>query len=454
VNSDDPFADFDTGEVTIMKPIPGGGRLTQAPPASQAAQPIARGAALDLPEREGLNPLETAAAPLLDLVAGLKNTHSHPDVAGLHRQLVQELQTFESKARKLGAQDEQTLTRARYVICATLDDIILNTPWSQQFGWAKKTLQGTFFKKEWAGDEFFKLLDKLMQDPSNNRDLLELMYICISLGFKGGYRLYDRQSELEDKREQMYRALRGLRGDFEPELSPRWRGVIDRQNPIIRNVPLWVIMAIGALLLLLLFIALNLRLNSVSDPVFADLLAVRGEIPLRPEAEFFPQPKAPPPPQDEHQTLRERLLSEPCLNIGDVIVGQGAQKQTVGTFISTNPSCGGLFPSGKWDVDPAFNQLLLRIGTIVRESLSNTASRILVTGHTDNIPGRFISNAELSQRRAEAAMSILSGAAGNPSRFRAEGRGDTEPVADNSTAEGRERNRRVVIMVLYPHVVI
>ena len=409
---------------------------------------------MDLPERKGLSPLETAAAPLLDLVAGLKNTHSHPDVAGLQRQLVQEIQAFESKARQLGEFDEQTLTRARYVLCATLDDIILNTPWSQQFGWAQKTLQGTFFRKEWAGDEFFKLLDRLLQDPSNNRELLELMYICLALGFKGGYRVYDRQGELEERREQLYRTLRGLRDDFEPALSPHWRGVIDKQNPIIRNVPLWVVLVFGLLLLTLLFIALNLRLNSVADPVFAQLQAVRGDIPARPVVQFFEQPEPPPPPQDEHQLLRQRLLSENCLNTGDVVIGQGAQKQTVGTFISTNPSCGGLFASGKWDVDPEFQQLLNRIGTIIRDTLSNTTSRILVTGHTDNVPGRFISNAELSQRRAEAVMAVLVDQIGNAKRFRAEGRGETEPVADNSTPEGRARNRRVVIMVLYPHVVI
>ena len=152
--------------------------------------------------------------------------------------------------------------------------------------------------------------------------------------------------------------------------------------------------------------------------------------------------------------MRQRLLSENCLNTGDVVIGQGAQKQTVGTFISTNPSCGGLFASGKWDVDPEFQQLLNRIGTIIRDTLSNTTSRILVTGHTDNVPGRFISNAELSQRRAEAVMAVLVDQIGNAKRFRAEGRGETEPVADNSTPEGRARNRRVVIMVLYPHVVI
>ena len=448
MNHDDPFADFDEGEATILKPIPGGGR--RAPAASTVPARPAYGP-VELPERQGINPLETAAAPLLDLVAGLKNTHSHPDVASLHRQLVQEIQMFDGKARRLGVGDEQTLTRARYILCATLDDIILNTPWSQQFGWAQKTLQGTFFKKEWAGDEFFKLLDRLMQDPSNNRDLLELMYICLALGFKGGFRVYNRQGELDDRREQVYRALRGLRADAEPELSPHWRGVIDKQNPIVRNVPLWAVLAMMALLLLFLFLWLHLRLNNVADPVFSNLQAVRGDIPERPESSWQPPPQA---PKIDHSELRQRLLSENCLNTGDVAVGEGNQRKVVGTFISTNPSCGGLFPSGKSEVAPDFQQLLGRIALILQETVKDSSSRILITGHTDNVPGRFISNAELSQKRAEAVMQVLVSQMGNARRFRAEGRGENEPVADNSTPEGRARNRRVVIMVLYPHVVI
>lgn len=452
MNHDDPFADFDEGEATILKPIPGGARRSPARPVSAAQQRLSTGD-IKLPERPGINPLEAAAAPLLDLVAGLKNTHSHPDVAGLHRQLVREIQLFENKARQLGVANEQTLTRARYVLCATLDDIILNTPWSQQFGWAQKTLQGTFFKKEWAGDEFFKLLDRLLQDPSNNRDLLELMYLCLALGFKGGFRVYNRQGELDDKREQVYRVLRSLRDDFEPELSPHWRGVVEKQNPVVRNVPLWAVLSFAVLLLVLLFITLNLRLNSVADPVFADLQAVRGNIPERPELVWH-EATPPPPPEDNHQILRQRLLAEDCLNVGDVNIGEGSLQKVVGTYISTNPTCGGLFASGKWEITPDFRALLQRIGTILQSTLENDSSRILITGHTDNIPGRFISNAELSQKRAEAVMQELVAQIGNARRFRAEGRGENEPVADNSTADGRARNRRVVIMVLYPHVVI
>lgn len=453
-NPDDPFADFDDSEATVLKPTPGGGRYAGAPPSDTPRPPSGERSTLPA-ARQGLNPLETAASSLLALVVGLKNTHSHPDPAGLHRQLIREIQAFEAHARRLGVGDEQTLTRARYALCATLDDIILNTPWGQQFGWSKKTLQGTFFRKEWAGDEFFKLLDKLLADPANHRDLLELMYICLALGFKGGYRLYDRQGELEQRRERLYRALHGLRSENEPALSPHWRGVTDQRNPVMRHVPLWVLAALAAVLLLAIYLFFNLRLNAQSDPVFTGLQAVRGDLATRPVSEDFRPPEPPPPPDDAHQGLRRELLAENCLDTGNVVIGQGDNRQVVGTFIRTNVNCSEvLFESAQWTVKPEFRQLLERVARILRDTLDRAPGQILITGHTDNIPGRFISNAELSQNRADAVRRVLVEELGSPGRFRAEGRGDREPVASNDTPEGRARNRRVEILVLYPHITI
>jgi len=454
VNQDDPFADFDESEATVLKPTPGGGRahLGQAPVSSSPASvPVSR-RHIHI-ERQGLNPLENAASALLALVTGLKNTHSHADPASLHAQLIREIQEFDTRARQLGVNDDQVLTRARYVLCATLDDIILNTPWGQQFGWAKKTLQGTFFRKEWAGDEFFKLLDKLLSDPSNHRQLLELMAICLDLGFKGGYRLYDRQGDLEALRDRLHRALRNLAGEREAELSPHWRGVTDQRNPVMRHVPLWVLASVLGGLLLIVFLFFNMSLNAVSDPVFTNLQAVRGgDMPTRPETEDFQPPPPPPPPADAHQTMRRALLSENCLDTGNVVIGQGDARQVVGSYIRTNVTCSDvLFDTAQWEVKPEFRALLTRVADILRETQSQAPGQILITGHTDNVPGRFMSNAELSQRRAESVRQVLVDQLGSPSRFRAEGRGESEPIMGNETPQGRAANRRVEILVLYPH---
>lgn len=79
------------------------------------------------------------------------------------------------------------------------------------------------------------------------------------------------------------------------------------------------------------------------------------------------------------------------------------------------------------------------------QSYENTDVIILV--HTDGL-GPAIYNQGLSERRAEAAAEFLASNNINPIRITAEGRGQTEPIGDNDTDEGRLKNRRVEILIL------
>ncbi len=85
---------------------------------------------------------------------------------------------------------------------------------------------------------------------------------------------------------------------------------------------------------------------------------------------------------------------------------------------------------------------------------NNTDRQIWIEGHTDNIQiasefrDNFASNWELSSARAHAALQyLLSKHALNPNRLAAVGYGEHRPRADNTSAEGRSKNRRVVIVV-------
>lgn len=71
---------------------------------------------------------------------------------------------------------------------------------------------------------------------------------------------------------------------------------------------------------------------------------------------------------------------------------------------------------------------------------------IVVTGHTDNTGGPQM-NQKLSERRAEAVNAYLVGRGVDGSKIQTVGRGETDPIADNKTAEGRARNRRVHVDV-------
>lgn len=86
----------------------------------------------------------------------------------------------------------------------------------------------------------------------------------------------------------------------------------------------------------------------------------------------------------------------------------------------------------------------------IAQLLKNFENPIQVEGFTDNVPisnARYASNWELSSARAAAAVKLMVDAGVDPKRLAAVGYGEYQPVADNSTEQGRAANRRVVLMI-------
>ena len=118
-------------------------------------------------------------------------------------------------------------------------------------------------------------------------------------------------------------------------------------------------------------------------------------------------------------------------------------------YVMLSLSGGVLFESGSAEIQPGAKQILSRVGTILK-SYSNR--RIKIEGHTDNVPvsarSKYESNDVLSMYRAlSVADYIRSNTSLDPAHIKSSGRGDYDPVADNSTVDGRARNRRVEIKV-------
>lgn len=91
-----------------------------------------------------------------------------------------------------------------------------------------------------------------------------------------------------------------------------------------------------------------------------------------------------------------------------------------------------------------------RIFSDVADVLAPADNAVAVSGHTDNIPirnARYTSNWELSSARAVAVVNLLAYGGVRPERLSAIGYGEYQPIAKNTTAEGRAQNRRVVLRV-------
>jgi len=107
-----------------------------------------------------------------------------------------------------------------------------------------------------------------------------------------------------------------------------------------------------------------------------------------------------------------------------------------------------LFESGEAVLKPAGETVMRKIAALLA---GHPTLKIHVIGHTDNVPirSRFASNWELSTARALAAVHFLTEKAGvDPRRVGAVGYGEFRPIADNATAEGRAKNRRIAITIL------
>lgn len=104
----------------------------------------------------------------------------------------------------------------------------------------------------------------------------------------------------------------------------------------------------------------------------------------------------------------------------------------------------GQFASGRAPLLPAGRTACERIAAVLKRVPEH---RLLVVGHSDAV-GSATNNQRLSEQRAQAVAAALVAAGIDPGRIESAGYGASQPVAENTTAAGRERNRRVEIVVL------
>ena len=108
-----------------------------------------------------------------------------------------------------------------------------------------------------------------------------------------------------------------------------------------------------------------------------------------------------------------------------------------------------LFKSSESKLTSSGEALIKRLTPLLKQAVG----LILIEGHTDNIPiktSQFPSNWELGSSRATSVLHFLISQNLDSNHLRAITYADTMPIADNSTAEGREKNRRVKIIIKFP----
>lgn len=219
----------------------------------------------------GINPIVNNATTLIAVFEKTRQSVSHPDVGGLHKRLTHEIRQFETRLKEIGVKPEIVLS-VRYSICTALDEAVLNTPWGSESAWPQRSLLSVFHNETAGGEKFFQILDRMLEYPSENIDILEFLYILLSLGFEGKYRVIHRgRDRIEQLRDELFSIIRRQRGDYERSLSPNWQGLGQIRNSLTSYIPLWVVASILCAVLLLSYTGFRLWLYDSSEPVVAQL---------------------------------------------------------------------------------------------------------------------------------------------------------------------------------------
>jgi len=418
----DPFADRDDQTRTFLKPDPRGRGAARSAETTNVDAAAPDAAIADV----GLNPLVALANPLLLLVPQLRATRQVADTGALRTSLAQGIRDFAARAAARGIAPERVMA-ARYVLCTMIDEAAADTPWGGSGVWARHSLLAMFHNETEGGEKVFQLMARLAEKPAENRDLLELIYAAITLGFEGRYRVIaNGRAQLDAVRDRLAQIVRKERGDHPQALAEHWQGHPVRRSKPMGWLPLAATACVAALLMGGTYLVLRSSLASRSDPVFGAIQGLRLTPPVTPTLQPAPKPR-----------LAQYL--QPDIKANLVRVSDEVDRSVV-TIRGD-----GLFATGSATLVPEREALMVRIA----EALALVPGNVLVTGHTDNQPiarsARFPSNWHLSEERAKNVRDLLVANKVAPDRIRAEGRADAEPVVANDTATNRALNRRVEV---------
>ncbi|MCF6450037.1 type VI secretion system protein TssL, long form [Vibrio sp. MMG022] len=422
-------------EQTIIKPTPGGRPNLKQPDVKPVDSTVVISKSPEIVNNDsvvafGLNPILAEANGILSMVGQIRSTASHSDVLFLKETLAQKLRDYENRLRQHNVELE-TIDTARYCLCCSIDEAVLNTHWGSQSTWSHDSLLSSFYSSSQGGEAFFKHLDNALSQPESQLDLLELMYVCLSLGFVGQYRLEKNGLENHRRlRKQIMSILKSYGRGTAKEMSAN----IDKRtlsgSRMSERAPLWVVCSVTSAILVCVFMYLSYDLNSASNRTFSNLVNL-----IQPDRQVSSAEL-----ESKVQPVADRISMYLATEMNKGLVTVEALPDRVRISLKAQD----LFESGSADVVAYIQPVVSKIA----RTLEATEGKILVTGHTDDNPiftSKYPSNWHLSLARATAMSDQLIANSGLEGRVLPEGLGDARPLVENTSSDNRALNRRIEI---------
>lgn len=163
-----------------------------------------------LTANSGINRIVTLAQPLLVLASRIHSSQNLPEHELLKENIEHELKTFASRAAAHRI-DTESIIVAKYFLCIAIEESLLSV--AERHTSHPDKSQALFPDID-SHDRFFQILERINKDPNEHIELLELAYLCLSLGFPDKY-AHDEKGEIniEQIMERLFQLIRAKRGD-------------------------------------------------------------------------------------------------------------------------------------------------------------------------------------------------------------------------------------------------
>jgi type VI secretion system protein ImpK len=193
----------------------------------------------------GPRDINALCTDLFLIIIRMREAEDLGDPASLRKLIGYFLDLFEKNCAAIGmAQD--SIAEAKYAIVALMDETVLSVPGACRDYWISRPMQLDYFGDNIAGQEFYEKLQKLLLQPENKKDVLEVYYLCLALGFEGKYKIANPEERLAIM-DDLGRKLRRTRIRVSAELSPHGRRVETATEKTTAFLfPLWLSGAIAA----------------------------------------------------------------------------------------------------------------------------------------------------------------------------------------------------------------
>ncbi|SRR5579884_365604 len=210
---------------------------------------------------------------LFILGSHLRSARDYGSPEALRMRLIEMFNAAEREAKRLAISDD-AVQQARYAVAAFLDEMILSVPSPHRDAWSARPLQYELFREQVAGVEFFNRLEALRRALPPNKDLLEVFYLCLVLGFEGQYKLQGRE-KLKDLIDGLAREIQPRAGEI-PLLSPHGKRPDELIEMVKQGIPSWVVVVSCMAILFFFYISLAFIISRDANGIAAEMRQLIG----------------------------------------------------------------------------------------------------------------------------------------------------------------------------------